>query len=120
MSLSTAKAVKVSELQFDNRNLRNLPLDPKPFSLDDSRSVPNAIWAKVNLQPTENPRLVAYSEDALALLGIDKSQYEDETALEADIEKYVIDLGIVIYCLEDYCSILLSHKEALIFFYHIL
>ena len=44
---------------------------------------------KVSLQPTENPRLVAYSEDALSMVGIDKSSYDNVTEFEAEIENYL-------------------------------
>ena len=70
----------ISSIRFDNRNLRELPVDP---STEDSRPVHNSVWARSKLQPVRKPTVVAYSEDAMSLLGI-----EAEKISEKEIEKY--------------------------------
>lgn len=66
-------------INFDNRNLKALPLDPKKFVVGNSRQVPNAIFSPVDLQPVANPQLIAKS-DALSLLGIPDDMDEKELA----------------------------------------
>lgn len=70
----------ISSIRFDNRNLRELPVD---HSTEDSRPVHNSVWARAKLQPVRKPTVVAYSEDAMSLLGIDA-----EKISEQEIEKY--------------------------------
>jgi len=65
-------------LPFDNRNLRELPVDPKKFVVGESRQVPNAIFSRVELQPVQNPRLVAKSDSALALVGLPSTDDEEQ------------------------------------------
>ena len=69
-------------LVFDNRNLRELPVDPAPFVPGESRQVPNSIFSRVCLQPVQNPRLIARSNSALALVGL-------ETATDEELSKYL-------------------------------
>jgi hypothetical protein len=56
-------------IQFDNRNLRVLPVDT--IRDPSSRTVKNAIFSFVNPTPVEKPQVVAWSPSALALLGLD-------------------------------------------------
>lgn len=80
MSMSLRQSSGIGSIRFDNRNLRDLPVDP---STADSRPVQNSIWARAKLQPVRKPTVVAYSEDAMSLLGVDT-----DTINEQEIEKY--------------------------------
>ena len=57
----------LEKLRFDNRQLRELKVDSGPNTV---RSVPGAIFARVQPTPVKNPVLVAASKPALALLGL--------------------------------------------------
>uniref|UniRef100_H0XAL6 Selenoprotein O n=1 Tax=Otolemur garnettii TaxID=30611 RepID=H0XAL6_OTOGA len=61
-------------LRFDNRALRALPVEVPPPSPEDAafapRPVPGACFSRVRPAPLREPRLVALSEPALALLGL--------------------------------------------------
>ena len=76
-----AGSLRISDLRFDNRNLRDLPCDQ---GTEDSRRVENAVWARSLLQPIRKPFVVAYSEDALALLGVNPELID-----EREIEMYL-------------------------------
>ena len=86
-SLSMSEGNTIASLKFDNRNLRELPVDP---STEESRPVTNSIWAKSTLQPVRKPTVVAYSEDALTLLGIDTASMD-----EKELEKYFSGSDII-------------------------
>ncbi|XP_036762609.2 protein adenylyltransferase SelO, mitochondrial isoform X3 [Manis pentadactyla] len=62
-------------LRFDNRALRALPVETPPASPEGApsapRLVPGACFSRVRPAPLRQPRLVALSEPALALLGLD-------------------------------------------------
>ena len=58
----------VAGLVFDNRSLRELPLDPVADNY--VRTVRGAIFSRVAPTPVEAPRLVVASAPALALLGL--------------------------------------------------
>jgi uncharacterized protein YdiU (UPF0061 family) len=75
-------------LTFDNRNLRDLPVDPEKKNF--VRQVPNAIFSLVDNQPVKNPRLVSFSPSALALLGLPA---EETSYTETDKEKMTVFLG---------------------------
>jgi uncharacterized protein YdiU (UPF0061 family) len=62
-------------LTFDNRNLRDLPVDP--ITRIAARQVPNSIFSYVQPDPVKNPKLVSLSPSALSLLGLpaEKSAY---------------------------------------------
>ncbi|NWY89800.1 SELO protein, partial [Loxia curvirostra] len=71
-------------LRFDNLALRSLPVDASEES--GPRTVPGACFARVRPSPLQNPRLVAMSLPALALLGLeapaaDPAEAEAEAAL---------------------------------------
>jgi len=55
-------------LQFDNAFLRGLPGDPEAGSR--VRQVHGALWSRVNPTPVAAPRLLAYSREMAAELGI--------------------------------------------------
>lgn len=59
-------------LHFDNLALRNLPVDTREGS--ERRRVTRACYARVKPTPVKNPRLVAASPSALALLDLDMSE----------------------------------------------
>jgi uncharacterized protein YdiU (UPF0061 family) len=80
---------KISHIRFDNRNLRELPLDPKPFEKEESRQVPNAVFAKTKLQPVKAPKVVSYSTEALKLIGVDANAYPRESDLEGEIALFL-------------------------------
>jgi len=68
MSSSTSSGSLKSALQFDNVNLRELPLDPEAENF--TRSVA-ALFSLVTPTPVDNPHLVIASDSALKLLGLD-------------------------------------------------
>ncbi len=62
---------RLEDLQFDNRTLRALPLEDGP---NENRAVRGACFSRVQPLPLRNVQLVAYSEAALALLGLDAGE----------------------------------------------
>ena len=54
----------MNSLNFDNKNLRELPVDP--VSDNYCRQVSNAIFSKVNPTPVVKPSLVSASTSTLA------------------------------------------------------
>ena len=71
MSASSSIAVipkLIAAVVFDNRNLRELPVDKETRNFP--RQVANAIFSKCQPTPVQSPDLIACSVDALALLGI--------------------------------------------------
>ena len=85
--LCTASAAEASaapptlQLSFDNEALRRLVVDPVPAG--PPREVRGAHFVRVEPTPLDSPQLVAVSEDALALLGVDWDEAEDEPTAEA-------------------------------------
>lgn len=71
----------LSALRFDNLALRSLPVDPSEDGAP--RAVPGACFARVRPTPLRNPRLVAASLPALALLGLEAGGLEAEREAEA-------------------------------------
>jgi uncharacterized protein YdiU (UPF0061 family) len=84
MSSASAESltVKLNELRFDNRHARSLPVDPQEKNF--CRQVPNSVFSYVNPTPVKNPKLVAWSEDALALIGINTKEVD-----ESELTKYL-------------------------------
>lgn len=70
-----------SALQWDNANLRVLPVDKK-MATGESRQVPNCIFSLVELQPVKNPVLICKSDAALSLLGISGRDGTDNEVAE--------------------------------------
>ncbi|KAK2517008.1 hypothetical protein Q9966_014787 [Columba livia] len=75
----------LSALRFDNLALRSLPVDASEAS--GPRAVPGACFCRVRPSPLQNPRLVAMSLPALALLGLD-APVGDREAAEAEAALY--------------------------------
>ena len=68
-SSSSISALRsLEDISFDNRNLRNLPIDPERRIFD--RQVTNSIFSLVEPTPVINPTVLAKSVDAFALLGV--------------------------------------------------
>lgn len=62
----------LAALQFDNTVLQELPVDESQKS--GVRQVRGAIYSLVDPTPLRDPKLVAYSADALALLGLEVTE----------------------------------------------
>ena len=69
-------------LRFDNRFIDALPGDPEAGPR--IRQVPAALWSRVDPEPVAAPRLLAYSRDMAARLGLS----EDEIASPAFAEVF--------------------------------
>lgn len=79
-SSAVTPASSLRALRFDNRALRCLPVEPGDGQDEDavrSRQVPGVCFSPVHPTPVQNPRVVALSQPALALLGL---QLEEEEA----------------------------------------
>ena len=73
----------ITQLQFDNRNVRNLPVEENLSK--KSRQVPNAIFSLAEPTPVVKPVLVAASTNVLAgLLGLEPPQNPAEEAVLAE------------------------------------
>jgi uncharacterized protein YdiU (UPF0061 family) len=70
MATTASKAIS---LYFDNRILRDLPVD-RDSRIRVSRQVPNAIFSLVQPAAVESPKLVSLSPSALSLLGLPKEK----------------------------------------------
>ncbi|KAF3689055.1 Selenoprotein O [Channa argus] len=68
MGLALSRSA-LERLEFENVALRKLPLDPSDEP--GVRQVKGACFSRVKPQPLTNPRFVAVSHEALALLGLD-------------------------------------------------
>ncbi|NXN92215.1 SELO protein, partial [Rhinopomastus cyanomelas] len=73
-------------LRFDNLALRSLPVDASEEA--GPRAVPGACFSRVRPSPVQNPRLVAMSLPALALLGLEAPADGREAAAEAEAALY--------------------------------
>ena len=78
-TMATQSTSTLRSLRFDNRNLRVLPVDPESKTFN--RQVKGAIFSYVKPLPVRSPRLVAFSQSCLELLGIDASSGVDEEEL---------------------------------------
>src|SRR5262249_40060712 len=58
-------------LSFDNRFVRELPADPEISP--GVRQVHGALYSRVDPTPVAAPRLIAYSREVAALVGIDEA-----------------------------------------------
>jgi serine/tyrosine/threonine adenylyltransferase len=69
-------APRLSEaLRFDNRFVRDLPGDPE--TSPRPRQVHRALYTRVHPTPVRQPRLIAWSREVGALLGIDEAMTRD-------------------------------------------
>ncbi|XP_012504244.1 PREDICTED: selenoprotein O [Propithecus coquereli] len=77
-------------LRFDNRALRELPVEVPPPGPEGApsapRPVPGACFSRVRPAPLRQPRLVALSGPALALLGLGAPPAAREAEAEAEAE----------------------------------
>ena len=73
--LSTSE--HVSGLKFDNRNLRELPVDKETRTFP--RQVQNAVSSRCKPTPVQSPAFIACSVDALKLLGINIASSQEGT-----------------------------------------
>ncbi len=64
----------LSQLQFDNRLVRELPADPETENY--RRQVTGAIYSRVNPTPVKSPRLVAGAKEVAALLDLPESVFQ--------------------------------------------
>ena len=87
--LSTSLSSLLSNLGFDNKNTKNLPVDKDNNNYAVSRQTPNVIFAPAFPTPVTSPRLIAYSTDALELLGLHvPDDSTDHAAFVTEIETY--------------------------------
>ena len=75
---NTVDAPTVSSLVFDNRNLRDLPVDKETRNFP--RQVQNAISSRCQPTPVKTPDLIACSVDALNLLGVNVADSQEAAA----------------------------------------
>lgn len=71
MGLAVGRSA-LERLDFDNVVLKKLPLDPSEEP--GVRLVKGACFSRVKPEPLTNPRFVAVSREALALLGLDEDE----------------------------------------------
>lgn len=82
---AAAPASSLRSLRFDNKALRCLPVEAGSGQEEEarrSRQVPGACFSPVRPTPVENPRVVALSRPALALLGVQLREDEEEEAAQ--------------------------------------
>jgi uncharacterized protein YdiU (UPF0061 family) len=63
---------RIEELVFDNRALRELPVDPERRNF--TREVRGACFSLVEPTPVKNPQLVCYSPDVLRWIELDEAE----------------------------------------------
>ncbi|CAD5110924.1 DgyrCDS283 [Dimorphilus gyrociliatus] len=67
-------------LNFDNRCLRELPIDKEEHNF--TRQVSGACFSRVDPTPVDNPTIVAYSKSALELIGLDEEHVQSKIVLD--------------------------------------
>ena len=76
-SSTISAAEHVSALQFDNRNLRELPVDKETRTFP--RQVLNAVSSRCKPTPVNSPAFIACSVDALKLIGLTIASSQEAT-----------------------------------------
>lgn len=71
---------ELSQLQFDNRFVKELPADPQPDN--HRRQVTHACYSRVQPTPVSAPQLVACSKEAAALLDLPETSCQTPTFTE--------------------------------------
>lgn len=71
---TTGKMSTLETINFDNQCLKRLPVDPEHRNY--VRTVPGACFSRVKPTPVDRPAVVAYSVEALQLLGLKESELE--------------------------------------------
>ena len=77
MFRSSAVAMQLTDLKFDNSSLRALPnerVPEDPRKVEPQRQVKGACWSPIKPEPLKSPVLVAASSPCLALLDLQASQ----------------------------------------------
>ena len=69
-----SKPVSLTELNFDNRFIRDLPADPEPANY--RRQIKGACYSRVAPTPVANPELVSYSKATAKLLNLSNESCE--------------------------------------------
>lgn len=77
---SFLKMTTLASLHIDNAALRELPIDKEHGSRQ--RTVQGACFSLVDQSPVDKPKLVAFSEDALKLLGLDENSVKEDDFVE--------------------------------------
>lgn len=72
------------KLHFDNRTLERLPVESSGDYLIQ-RPIPNACFSLVEPTPLASPQLVAVSKEALALIGVDSDNVDNDDAFVAQM-----------------------------------
>ena len=67
---------RINKLNFDNRVLRTLPIDPETENF--TRQVPGACFSRVKPTPVANPKTVVYSVPAMKLLDLPEDELQRE------------------------------------------
>lgn len=80
LTQSFFKMATLANLNFDNAVLQELPLDKEQGSRQ--RTVSGACYSLVDPTPVDNPELVAYSSDALRLIGLTEDAIREDNFLE--------------------------------------
>jgi serine/tyrosine/threonine adenylyltransferase len=86
---SSAAVGLAQALRFDNRFVRELPGDPDPAPRP--RQVRGALYSRVHPTPVREPRLVAWSREVGALIGIDETMTRDPLFAEVFAGNRLID-----------------------------
>jgi len=73
---NTNSSTTLIKLQFDNRFIRNLPADP--ITENYCRTVLGASYSYVSPKKTQQAKLISYSKEVAALIGLDVASCEDE------------------------------------------
>jgi uncharacterized protein YdiU (UPF0061 family) len=88
-ALGGAGLRSLSEVAFENAFVRELPADPT--LLNRPRQVRNAVYTRVEPTPVAEPRLLAWSADCGALLGVAPPGPADRAAIEVLAGNRVLD-----------------------------
>ena len=87
--ISTSLTSLLSNLGFDNKNTKNLPVDSDNNNSHTARQTTNVIFAPAVPTPVTSPRLIAYSTDALELLGLQvPTEQTAHAAFVSEMETY--------------------------------
>jgi uncharacterized protein YdiU (UPF0061 family) len=70
----------LSDMNFDDSFVRTLPADPREEN--GIRSVPNACFSFVKPTPVRQPRLIAWSDEVGAILGLARPTSNQDTTVE--------------------------------------
>lgn len=80
-NMSDNKGSPEIHLNFDNRSLRELPIDSEEHNF--TRQVSGACFSRVDPTPVERPKVVAFSKTALELIGLNENDVKSKTFVDA-------------------------------------